>query len=492
MKIVAAKLLLLALGMLVVFTGFTQNPAHLTIIKPKEIDSILLNPGIGFTTFQRFNGDPRMAIIDCGDFDSNFPFQVVTNTDGNLHNPDYPNTTISYFRFYWIYIEPTQGEYRWDIIDRALMTARERNQTLMVSLMPYGSNIKTNDVPPWYRKMVGKNTNFKHSNPVNKWFVDPEDPRYLEYYGRLIRTFGERYDGHPDLESVDMRIVGAWGEGGGTGLLTKKTARALMDLYLESFKKTPIKLLLTDIFSNQYAISKADVGYRADCLGDLGFWANEQHGWTHMHDYYPQSIVENGLENAWKKAPISFEMCGTFPNWKRVQGYTPDDVKYIFDQALKWHVSSFNGKSTPIPEEYWPQVEEFMKKMGYRFALRRFSYPTVVKPNQKVDFTSWWENKGVAPVYRDYIMAIRIKNGVYGKTFTTGAKVREWLPGDNTYNDSFFMPHDIPEGVYDVQVALLDEDTLQPRINLAIEGKTSDGWYQLGTINVEKETTNPF
>jgi hypothetical protein len=39
---------------------------------------------------------------------------------------------------------------------------------------------------------------------------------------------------------------------------------------------------------------------------------------------------------------------------------------------------------------------------------------------------------------------------------------------------------------------LLDEDTLQPRINLAIEGKTSDGWYQLGTINVEKETTNPF
>jgi hypothetical protein len=485
-------LLRLFLLLFVSFSAHGQNPAHLTIIKPKEIDSVLLNPGIGFTTFQRFNGDPRNAIIDCGDFYSDFPYEVLKGEDGNFQNPNYPNTTVSYLRFYWIFIEPKMGEYRWDIIDRALMTAKERNQTLMMSVMPYGSNIKTNDVPVWYRKMVGKNTNFTHNNPVNKWLVDPEDPRYLEYYGKLIKTLGERYDGHPDLESVDMRIVGAWGEGGGTGLLTKKTARALMDLYLDSFKNTPIKLLLTDMFSNQYAISKTEVGYRADCLGDLGFWAEEQHGWTHMNDYYPHSIVENGLENAWKKAPISFEMCGTFPNWQKVQGYTPEDVKYIFDQALKWHISSFNGKSSAIPEQYLPLVNDFLKKMGYRFVLKRFSYPTAVGPNQKVDFTSWWDNKGVAPVYKDYNMAIRMMNGEYNKVFITKANIREWLPGDNTYNDSWFIPHDMPEGKYDIQIALLDQMTHEPKINLAIEGKTSDGWYQLGSINVEKEAIDPF
>jgi len=27
------------------------------IIRPNEIDDVLLNPGIGFMTFQRFNGD---------------------------------------------------------------------------------------------------------------------------------------------------------------------------------------------------------------------------------------------------------------------------------------------------------------------------------------------------------------------------------------------------------------------------------------------------
>jgi hypothetical protein len=456
------------------------------VIRPKEIDDVLMNPGIGFTTFQRFNGDPANAIVNCGDFQSAYPFDLHKDREGNLLNPDYPNTTVAYFRFYWIFIEPEQGKYRWDIIDRALELARERGQTLMMSLMPYGSSLASNDAPAWYREMVGPETKFRHNNPTNAWLVDAEDPRYLEHYGKLIRTFAAKYDGHPDMESIDVRIVGAWGEGGGTALLKKETAMALMDLYLDSFKKTPIKLLLTDKFSNQYAISKMDVGYRADCLGDLGFWARNSEGWTHMYDYYPQGITNFGVKDAWKKAHVSFEMCGTFPNWKNVQGYTPEDVKYIFDQALKWHTSTFNGKSSAIPDEYMPQVEEFMKRMGYRFVLRRFGYPAVVAPDQKVTFTTWWENKGVAPAYRPFQFAIRLENGSYTKTYVTGANVIEWLPGDILHDEALFIPHDIPIGNYNIQVALLDHLTGEPAINLAIEGKRPDGWYTMGTIRVNK------
>jgi hypothetical protein len=51
--------------------------------------------------------------------------------------------------------------------------------------------------------------------PVQKWRTDPEDPRYAKAFGDMIRAFGKRYDGHLDLESVDLSIVGAWGEGAG-------------------------------------------------------------------------------------------------------------------------------------------------------------------------------------------------------------------------------------------------------------------------------------
>lgn len=49
-----------ALMIIVLMTGtiaFSQNPDNLTIIKPNEINDVLINPGIGFNTFQMFNGD---------------------------------------------------------------------------------------------------------------------------------------------------------------------------------------------------------------------------------------------------------------------------------------------------------------------------------------------------------------------------------------------------------------------------------------------------
>lgn len=479
------RLMSILICSLICLQGYCQVTEGSVVVRPVESDAILLNPGMGFTTFQRFNGDTQNVLEDCcGDFQDGFPFDVVKDPDGNLVNRYYPQTTIAYFRFYWMYIEPEQGVYRWDIIDRALSTARERKQTLMLSLMPYGTEDNF-DVPTWYREMVGDQKNFTYNNPVNKWLVDPEDPRYVEHYGGLIRALGQRYDGHPDLESVDIRIVGAWGEGGGTEFLTQQTARALIDAYVESFRKTPIKLLLTDEFSNKYAMSQADVGYRADCLGDLGFWATEQNGWTHMYDYYPQGIINFGVKDAWKEAPVSFEMCGTFPGWKEREGYGSAEVKYIFDQALKWHISSFNGKSTPIPQEYMPQVEEFLKKIGYRFVLRRFTYPKEIGINQKMDFTSWWENKGVAPCYKNFKLAIRLTNSKEERTFMTHTDIREWLPGDNVYNDAIFIPHEMKIGTYELQIAIVDPATIETKVQLAIETKNENGWYSLGKIRLK-------
>ena len=68
-------------------------------------------------------------------------------------------------------------------------------------------------MPDWYRQMMGDE---KGKLPVKKWRTDPEDPRYAKAFGDMIRAFGKRYDGHPDLESVDLSIVGAWGEGAGS------------------------------------------------------------------------------------------------------------------------------------------------------------------------------------------------------------------------------------------------------------------------------------
>src|SRR5690606_35069773 len=153
-------------------------------------------------------------------------------------------------------------------------------------------------------------------------------PRYAQHFGNMIRALGERYDGHPWLEHVDLAIVGFAGEGGGTELLTEETMKKLVDAYLEGFQKTQLIALLHGKKHIEYikAAARVPVGWRQDCLGDLGFWAEEQSGWTHMFDYYPQTIIEYEMQDTWKKGHVSFEMCGLFRNWDIIEGYSEEQV----------------------------------------------------------------------------------------------------------------------------------------------------------------------
>ncbi|RZM09267.1 MAG: DUF4832 domain-containing protein, partial [Pedobacter sp.] len=183
------------------------------------------------------------------------------------------------------------------------------------------------------------------------------------------------------------------------------------------------------------------------------------------------------------KAPVSFEICGFFDTWDTEQKYSDEQVKYIIDQSLKWHMSSFNGKSSAVPKRWNPMIDDWLKKMGYRLVLRRFSYPASINQNGKLSFETWWENKGVAPCYKNFKFAIRLINQKTAQTFLTEAKIKEWLPGDNMFNDAIF-PGQLPPGEYDLQIAIVDEQSLVPKVNLAIKGQLQDGWYKMGKITV--------
>ncbi|RIJ49989.1 DUF4832 domain-containing protein [Maribellus luteus] len=447
-------------------------------VRPVEIDDVLTNPGKGFMTFQRFNGD---SLNSGNSWTEGFPIEYQ-EFDGDLTNEDHPATTIAYFRIYWKYIEPEEGNYNWDLLDRALQSATSRGQTLMIRIAPYGT-YDNEDVPDWYRKMVDPKREWK--SPVPKWAVDPEDPRYAQYFGRMIRAMGARYDGHPDVEGIDLAIVGAWGEGESSQLLSKNTMQLLVEAYTESFTKTPLIALLMDEKTNKYADSFGDMGWRVDCIGDLDFWAAEENGFAHMYDLYPQRIINCGVKDAWESAPLSFEICGTFLRWKEEQGYNRQDVEYIFNESLKWHISSFNAKSSPVPEEWKDLVDEWLKKMGYRFVLRTISYPEYVAPGEMFRFKSWWENKGVAPIYKDFLLAIKLTNDARTEVFITDADIRSWLPGDNIYDDAIAIPWDMPTGKYQMQIGIVDKQTHQPKVNLAIEGRTNEGWYSFGEIEIK-------
>jgi hypothetical protein len=110
------------------------------IVRPRQIDDILVNPGMGIQTFQRFNGE---AINPGRKWSEQGPEAKVPPAEVK---PDFPDTSLAYFRWFWSQIEPERGKYRWDVIDRALDEARRHHQTVTFRLMPYDEN---HALPAW-------------------------------------------------------------------------------------------------------------------------------------------------------------------------------------------------------------------------------------------------------------------------------------------------------------------------------------------------------
>jgi len=450
----------------------------------RATEELLINPHMGFMTFQRFNGDKLndLGANNGGGWTEGYPieYQDYRERNGSLKNENHPDTSMAYWRVYWKFVEPERGNYRWDMFDKALQTAHDRGQTLMLRIAPYGSG-EDQDVPDWYREIVGAEPDIKY-----RWRTDPENPLYAEALGGFIKAVAEKYDGHPVLDSVDMSFIGYWGEGGDCEKLSEKTMRSLTDAYICNFKKTPLMALLTDdIRHHDYYRTKTDkVGYRADCLGDMGGFSDN---WSHMYVAYPENITEYGLTDAWKTGPVSFEVCWVVQHWLN-KGW---DIDYIIDQSLKWHITSFNAKSSPIPKEWQPNVERWLKKMGYRFAMRRVRYNGQVGAGGCISVKSWWENLGVAPIYHRYPLAFRLKalDGINGERsnyiLKTEIDITKWLPGDIVFSEDLTVPINAANGNYMLQTAITGRFDDNPAIKLANGGRDSDGWYDIGAVVIQ-------
>jgi Domain of unknown function (DUF4832) len=445
----------LSLLFLLAAGGFAQ----MVVLHPKLIDDVLVNPGMGIQTFQRFNGDPLNPGLK---WSEEGPTGAIAATGA----AKFPGSTIAYCRWFWETLEPEQGQVRWDIITDALAGAHKHGQRLAIRLMPYDQK---HPLPAWYRSSGAKRAN---AEGAAVWEPDFSDPLYLKYWGALVKEAGRRFDGHPDLDTVDISSVGYWGEGWSDYMPAFPYQKKLIDIWFDAFPTTHLLMNFDQPEALAYGTSRG-AGWRFDCLGDL------RPKWCHMLDFYPEQIARTGIQDVWKRSPVSMETCWVPGYWLK-QGW---DVNYILGEALRWHVTSLNIKSSAIPPEFAGAFENFERKMGYRLELRRIEYPPAVESGRAALVKMWWVNSGVAPVYRPYNLAIGFAAGGGQAVVQVPADVRKWLPGDTVVEEAIALPEMKP-GEYRLRVALLDPASGKPAIRLGIAGRTADGWYDLGPVSV--------
>ena len=168
--------------------------------------------------------------------------------------------------------------------------------------------------------------------------------------------------------------------------------------------------------ATNYALSLG-TGWRMNSFDDTGQQAGAVAG------------MPGGInDTTWQHAPVAL---GPYANLE-------DDSAATLQQACNWaltmHASTVedvNGNNVQLNSSQLPIIQQMLMKLGYRFVLNNLSYPATATAGQPMALTMAWQNVGVAPTYRNDVLAVQIRDssGTPVLTSNTGIAVKNWLPG---------------------------------------------------------------
>jgi hypothetical protein len=452
----------------IVFPGIQSSAgaqrSESLIVEPEPTDELLTNPGMGFETFNCFKGDERNRVAE-----------------------NYPECSIAYFRFYWSKLEPLEGAYNFNLIDSLLEKGQQNGQDLALRFMPTSAADSYEGTPKWY---IAKAKGYWYKKYNRRgWAPEHNDPYFLAKQEELVSAFGERYNGNRNIVRMDIGSVGFWGEWHmshtepAVPMISEENAVKIIDMYLKYWDRTPLSMLIGYVPGLRYAVNKG-TGWRADSLGDYGHFSDT---WCHMFDAYPQQLKQANALDAWKNGPVAFEPPGSMVDLEKHVPQKGGGYDKMWNKALEWHGSAFNAKSKPILSHQVPPIRRFLKRCGYRFSLRRIVLPKILSRDQRhLPIDMEIENTGVAPIYKNYVPAIKLTGDQVSVILNLEARACRWLPGRHRVQEAPLLPDSLGTGNYAVSFGILEPSIRLPAIRLANKGTDPEGWYPLGTV--EKQT----
>ena len=427
------------------------------------------NPYIGFTSFQHFRNDelysdlivkPENNMTETEHVEC-YPVPDYVEEKGRAQGY-YPDSSVVYIRILWKEFEPRECEYNYAFIEDILDKARANDQTVMFRLMQHSTR-ESDDVPDWLKEKIEC-----PARPEGMRVKDcPKDPKFLEYFGRAVRAFGERFDKDPTLAFVDISLPGSWGEGSHVDWFTQEQLSNFVDIYTDVFKNTLLIGQTCIPWLVHHSNEKTSMGWRADCIGRPNL----------TYEMLPPKVERMG--DIWKKGHVSFEAYWWLGEWQR-QGW---DLDKIIQTLLSWHVSTFNAKSLPIPFEWQDKIDKWIDKMGYHFVISEVEAQNGVNSGEKLSVRLAVENVGVAPIYNRLPLYIRLKNASNEETFETDVDIRNWIEGKYEEIIEITIPEGFGAGEYELQVGIGGKD--KPSVVFATDAELDGDFAIVGKVEIK-------
>lgn len=425
------------------------------------------NPRCGIMSFQHFRGEELYSDIvvlpenNMTETERVECYPVSPDAEENGRSEGYyPDSSIVYIRVLWKEFEPERGVYNYKFIEDILDKARAHGQSLMFRLMAHSTRA-CDDVPEWLKLLVDC-----PERPDGKRVKDsPTDPLFTELFLEAIDALGKRFDSDPALYAVDISLPGAWGEGHKLELYPEDIMTNIADAYMKAFPTTQLMTQLIRPNIIAHVGKTRSIGVRCDGFGHP----------DHMENKLPERL--KSIPDAWKEGPVSFESYWWLCEWKR-RGW---EIDSIIDRSLKWHISSFNPKSMPIPYEWQEKIEDWIAKMGYHFVINYAEITAEQKDELLVEIEV--ENVGVAPIYESYPLVLRLSSGDKNYDYPTDADVKTWLPGKHKIATKIAKRSGMDNGPYQLLLSIGSDEG--EAIYLATDAERIGRFYKIADAKFE-------
>jgi hypothetical protein len=450
----------LALGMLLV----TYSPIAQAASSPssttnwvarqfREVDTLLANPGQGWMSQSR---SPRT-------------------------NPRFP-CSVAYIRFNWADVEAERGKYNWQVIDDVIAAWKPRGATVAFRVMTCNAHSAGYYASPkWlfdsgckgFEYLVGGDDPTSGGKRIPRIEPDYADPIYLARHGEFLKALGERYDGNPGVEFLDIGSYGVWGEWHTTHPAQVEVRKQIVDLYLQAFRRTPVVFMSDDAEVLKYALAHG-TGFRRDGVGSP--W--HEQNWIGSKKY--AGVPD--MADTWQRAPVVFEWFGNY-EYLQSKGWS-------FDAAVNFmlsnHVTLINYNIGRFPPEAMPQLETLARLAGARLVLREVAHEKELTPGSVLHLQMKWANLGVGKLYRPYTLQFTLTDSSGRVCLKSDGKTapEQWVPGEYPIAESLQLPVTTQSGEYTLKVGVMDPTGQRRPFRLAIDAPESDGRYSVSRLTI--------
>ena len=439
--------------------------------------------------------------------------------------------SATYIAVRWSEFEPEKGKYDYEGISKkyGFDYWKQKGVRLNVRFVMDNPEVLEDgqtqrmDIPQWlYDELVAETEKGNIDNP-GTFYNDMANlggagfsPNYnsellLEYHDGVIKKLAEYFDDNSLTAFVQIGSLGHWAEfhtwPEGSGVFPNpEMATKYMESYTKYFKNVKVGLrkpypyaaknnfgLFNDIFGvSQYSGTYTYLDWINNGDTDIPYATNEDVANSKMPDFWKYNY--SGGEFAEGDPKLHVDNAGIIGCLEQVR-----------DTHVSWlGPCSPAGLSTDLlfSSLYEANILALQKQMGYNFALEKIANVGNVTTGENANLTMVWNNEGVAPFYYEWPLEFSLIDGsgkVVDKQVVNGG-ITSWLPGRTKVEVPVKFSNKVASGSYTLAVAILNKDTLEPGIRLAIAGGRDDLRYPLYTVNVtnsgktddsSSEVTNP-